>query len=777
MTTAATLHLQAAMTWHADGWRIRAADAAVEVLLVVLLWFMPIAAGAVEPWSEGVVMLCVLAMALAAFAGRLGTAGAWRLSWPCVPAAGFVVLGLLQTRTSLYPHATWSGLRLVLAAMVVFVVVATVYRQREQVMRLLLAIALAGEVAAVMALGQRLGGIWLMDAGDYGVIPAAGPFMNYNHFAQFMNLSVGAGMAVLLLLVARGLRTARDRWLTGAVCAMVILGVVGVFVSLSRGGILSMAAAGACVAVVLARRSRGAGRASLLAAIALAAVAVLPLAGFDHIYDRLASLGDWSTADRGRLQILRDLVPLWCTYPLLGTGLGTFEAVFPLYDRSGELLLTTHAENEYAQVLAETGLVGLALVVGFAAMIAARCWRLMRRGDDWRGLAACGLGFGLLAVAMHSFSDFGQHVTANAMLSAIFCGLIVSMSAQGHEPARRSPALKHAAGGVLIAAMACAAVGASGAWLAENHSDRAMGIAAGLAEEDWRGGDDEYGRLVGAAGKACELAPQSAPYAYRLCEYRWRAVARARRNLNGRTRLDEAQVAAARQIVADLHRIRVLCPSYAAPLLLAGQIEFYALGDAAGADHIRQAYAMAPHDPPTCYAAGMLDVWQERWAGSLQKLARLSDMCFEDLAHMYIGCGQAGLAVQLAGDSVQRLSYVAAELLQDPRGADWADKALEAAIGACNRPGVSAASPSTLANVARLCLAAGRRDAGIDLYQRALAGDGRQVNWRMALARELAAAGQTDAALREARWCLRLRPQMRESQALIEGLSVGGRVN
>ncbi|KKL21893.1 hypothetical protein LCGC14_2440870, partial [marine sediment metagenome] len=44
--------------------------------------------------------------------------------------------------------------------------------------------------------------------------------------------------------------------------------------------------------------------------------------------------------------------------------------------------------------------------------------------------------------------------------------------------------------------------------------------------------------------------------------------------------------------------------------------------------------------------------------------------------------------------------------------------------------------------------------------------------WRIRLARLLAAAGQIEDAIHEARICLRLRPQMAEARKLIEDLSV-----
>jgi tetratricopeptide (TPR) repeat protein len=62
--------------------------------------------------------------------------------------------------------------------------------------------------------------------------------------------------------------------------------------------------------------------------------------------------------------------------------------------------------------------------------------------------------------------------------------------------------------------------------------------------------------------------------------------------------------------------------------------------------------------------------------------------------------------------------------------------------------------------------------AAIEYYRRALAQDYGQVQTRLSYARTLAAAGEIDQAMHEARICLRLRPQMKSALKLIADLSV-----
>ena len=63
--------------------------------------------------------------------------------------------------------------------------------------------------------------------------------------------------------------------------------------------------------------------------MALGAFICVLYIGFDAVYDRLASLRELH-AYKGRWQILKDLSVSFRRFPVLGTGLGTHEVVYPL---------------------------------------------------------------------------------------------------------------------------------------------------------------------------------------------------------------------------------------------------------------------------------------------------------------------------------------------------------------------------------------------------------------------------------------------------------------
>lgn len=213
-------------------------DLAIEWLLLALLAFMPFAFGAVEAWSEqvvvglaGAIAVCLVAKFVVCRDARF----AW--SWGLVPIGLFVALVLFQLlplpagllgrlspntvalraellgdvpaaaraldrqTVSLYPHATRHDLVLLAVVVTVFLAVLNVHRQMRQVKRLLWGVAVVGAAVALLSLGQFLGDATTI----YGAVPlsskAAGPFLNHSHFGQFMNLSIGATLGLLLVYV------------------------------------------------------------------------------------------------------------------------------------------------------------------------------------------------------------------------------------------------------------------------------------------------------------------------------------------------------------------------------------------------------------------------------------------------------------------------------------------------------------------------------------------------------------------------------------------------
>jgi O-antigen ligase len=119
----------------------------------------------------------------------------------------------------------------------------------------------------------------------------------------------------------------------------------------------------------------------------------------------------------------------------LGLGLGAYADALPPFKSGTADLRVEHAENDYLEMLAEGGLLGLALVltsVLFAARAAARGIRDKVAGLE-RGLVL-GAAAGATSLLVHSLFDFNLRITSNAILFALLSSWVLS-AAPDREPA------------------------------------------------------------------------------------------------------------------------------------------------------------------------------------------------------------------------------------------------------------------------------------------------------------------------------------------------------
>jgi hypothetical protein len=830
-------------------------DGIVEALLYALLTFTPLAFGGADPWSQEVFVLLIAAAAVvvavkhvvAAWTGR-GRGYRWSWAYPimllflalcaaqAVPLPAAVVSAvspatvrvkaelladlpnvaatLRHVTVSFYPHATISQTALVAAVAVLFAVVLDVFRSAARIRRLLTVVVGVGLVVAGMAAYQNLTGSTLI----YGVQPAAhrnaGPFMNYSHFSQFMNLSVGAALALLLDRVVelsefyrtpgevwRGLREPRNAvvWACGLLC---VAGPITVMLSSSRMGMISLFAAAVVSGVMLFWRGRSSaasgggddGRAWLLVGLALTVFAVLLGVGADAVSRRLATVQHVEVAGGGRLEMLRDMVVEFKQFPLLGTGLGTHETVFGMYDSRNVPTLADHAENEYFQLMEETGVAGVALAAGFLALVIGNYWRATRRPVDPIDFTAFGLGFGLVAILAHSGTDFGQHMPADAALTATFAALLASLARRSGRgvtaeddptgpadpvavlpvPRRPGPLL----GAIALTAVSVTAGVAGGLWTdraraAASLSALAIARADELQAHGWQGTDAAYADLLAPADAAVRLEPGNVEYRHDRDGYRWHQTARSFNTINvGRTEtLSPAATAVARTLVDDLTAARPLCPTYGPSLCDIGQFNRDALGQRdLGSRQIQLSYRLAPYNLTVCLIAGLDALDARQWDRAEAILGRYTAMggSPQNYVDQCLYVGWVRIPFNILAHDWQGMQYLASRIPSpDARWDVWRARCQNAAADLL---AVEAAKPDAPADIVA-SQAANERDQGrtadaIALYRRALQQDYGNFDWRLALARCLAADHPAEAA-RELSVCLRLRPNQPDAAALL----------
>lgn len=268
-----------------------------------------------------------------------------------------------------------------------------------------------------------------------------GTFVNRNTAATYF----GTAAIILLLPMLERLRRRlpdRDTGMAAAVALITerpsfqgIVTGVGFLICFgamamtdSRAGFLLGAAACGLVAVVYLARGVRLGRLAtvlLVAFVLLLGVAMLELWGGSVALrvDRT------SLNDELRMEVYRISLGIAAQFPVFGTGLGTFETVFPAYRSAalGSYGVWDRAHDTLIEIAVEMGLIvaGLVAIAWLLALgwLAVASFRRRRR----RAYPLAALGAGLLA-ATHSLVDFSLQIPGYAVVLAAVAGAGLAQS-------------------------------------------------------------------------------------------------------------------------------------------------------------------------------------------------------------------------------------------------------------------------------------------------------------------------------------------------------------
>jgi O-antigen ligase len=343
-------------------------EALARTSLIAILLAAPLAFGAVQPWAWG-------ALAVAAFSLFLiwSVAGArqgrLRIYWSplYVPAALFFLLVTIQFagHLTLDRMATRESLLKLATDLIFFFLGQQIFTAApEKTARVL------GPVLVVYAFLLALFAIFQFFSSQgliYWIVKGPGwtfgPYVNHNHYAGLMEM-------LIPLSVAGVLPALRRNALALLLGFAVLIPIASLLLSGSRGGFISLVVEVAlAAALVFFCGPRDARRATaLLGGIALLAAGLLFFwMAPRHIAERLATMQDATHHPEvelgGRLVAARDALGILREHPWLGAGLGSFETAFPRHQSFPTDFRWDHAHNDYAEVLAETGLIGGVLIL------------------------------------------------------------------------------------------------------------------------------------------------------------------------------------------------------------------------------------------------------------------------------------------------------------------------------------------------------------------------------------------------------------------------------
>ncbi len=420
----------------------RVIDAVIEVGVVALLMFAPLPLGAVVPWAQagiegGVALLLALWIVRMAVSGELEIRRTPLLG-PAVAMAVLVGWQVFSPGGSINRYATWESARLYFAYFGLFLVVTGLPMTRARLTRLTLAlVGWAVVLAGVGFAGQLKIGWSGLAASPSGRLTST--FVNPNHQALYFSIALFMALGLLLRPSAHSRRGHAGRSesappagaLEGLTVRVFLVGGVLVLalalaLTLSRGGVVSTVV-GVLAMLAMARTARSGNHVTLaILALALGVVTYAGWVGLGAVTDRFSEVLREPASDL-RSRIWATTLRVVGDAPVAGIGLGAFRDGFAPYQpvEVPADKFVDYAHNDFLQLLAETGVVGL-LIAGWAlvALLTSlvQAWR-GRRDPFVRGLLLGGTG-AIVAVTVHSVVDFGLHMPGNAVMLALIAGLL-----------------------------------------------------------------------------------------------------------------------------------------------------------------------------------------------------------------------------------------------------------------------------------------------------------------------------------------------------------------
>jgi O-antigen ligase len=354
---------------------------------------------------------------------------------------GRALLGLSPgwSSISLAPYDTMATLPLLLPPVALFLAVGQAGGKNGA----WLAIALiAGAFAGVLL------GLLQVSSGNPAASPwylykfsnfrfATGFFANSNHMAALL-LVVFPFIAALGTIAAGSTKDVRKRYSLAALTA----GAIGVTVmGLALNG--SLAGAGLLVPVAIATLLMivrvGPAIRWLAAGLGIAAFLGFAALLFSPVGDRLALTGA-STSISTRQEMISHSIAAAREFGPVGSGLGTFAKVYPLFEDADEIGPTyvNHAHNDSLELAVEMGVPGIILILLFLAWWVLAICRMLAAPNA--SLFAKAGAIGSAAILLHSLVDYPLRTSA---ISAVFA-LCLAMILFSRNSARTSKDLREA---------------------------------------------------------------------------------------------------------------------------------------------------------------------------------------------------------------------------------------------------------------------------------------------------------------------------------------------
>ncbi len=280
----------------------------------------------------------------------------------------------------------------------------------------------------------------------YGIydVPYAvpfGSFVNRHNFAAYMEMTIAVPLG--LMFVGGVPKDRRLLYITA-------IGLMGIALLLSgsRGGLISLLAE-IFFLIILTTKTKSSGQLFIKVGLAVLLVATIivgsVLIGGETSLTRIASQAATDDFSANRTHIWSVTLSIIKNNFPFGAGIGAYDVAYTAYDSSNGAFRVEQAHNDYLQVLADAGIVGLIIAGFFVYWLFRTGLRNIKTSDTFRRGVAVGALAGCFAVLVHSIFDFVLHTTAVTILFITLISLVVisgNRFSGGEKETRRNQSVK-----------------------------------------------------------------------------------------------------------------------------------------------------------------------------------------------------------------------------------------------------------------------------------------------------------------------------------------------
>ncbi|MDI6828774.1 MAG: O-antigen ligase family protein, partial [Armatimonadota bacterium] len=398
-------------------------------ILSLTAFLAPLIGGKLNPFGSGILRILVLITGMLFILRGIRETSGVRTNAVFWLSLILFALGLLSLTSSVSIHETLFALLDLGAYLLILLIIAN----------------LPDQGSVIRILGSLLASAFIVSAlGFREYLLSAKP--DWRTFATFFNPDFLAGFMAIVLPLTLAWYLSPSPVGISIASGLAFLGILGTLI-LSGSRLGALCAIGGVIIFALFTLISRSFKKHQAVRLAVLIVPMLLVVIFlsTPLTSRVASVQSESHSAAFRFETWKGTIRVAKAHPISGTGLGTFQLIYPKYAHVG---FTKMAHNSYLQLASESGIAApiiLVLLIGCASLypISALLKRQMRRepaDDDWtpnRQLILCGIIGGVAASAARNIVDSDWYISAIGYSFATLLGAGIALAFE--SPASKVP--------------------------------------------------------------------------------------------------------------------------------------------------------------------------------------------------------------------------------------------------------------------------------------------------------------------------------------------------